>query len=128
MAPELSFLKLSDSIEPLCPRDSRIMRYDANGIDLSAEGESRATPHYRCGYQGCTMCYAPPEGYFTIIEAPDVTQPIEEPGVNLLQCPRHGGWLYRAIGDNPEEKLVWRCGVEECDYTRADFGPAWPSL
>jgi hypothetical protein len=127
MVREVSLLKLSDSIEPLCPRDSRVMRYDAKGIELSA-GEPRATSYYRCGYQGCTVCYAPSQGYFTIIETPDVPQPIEEPAVNLLQCPRHGGWLYCAMADNLEERLVWRCGVEGCDYTRADFGPAWPNL
>jgi hypothetical protein len=128
MAQEVSLLKLSDSIEPLCPRDSRMMRYDSKGIELSAEGQSRATPYYRCGYQGCTVCYAPSEGYFTIIETPDVPQPVEEPGVNLLQCPRHGGWLYRGTAEKQEKRLVWRCGVKGCDYTRADFGPAWPSL
>ena len=128
MAQKVSLLKLSDSIEPLCPRDSRVLRYDAQGIELSADGEARAIPHYRCGHQGCSVCYAPSEGYFSIIATPDVPQPIEEPGVNLLQCPHDGGWLYRAVADNQEERLVWRCGVEGCDYTRSDFGPAWPNL
>jgi hypothetical protein len=128
MAQDVSLLKLSDSIEPLCPRDSRVMRYEAEGIELSRESLSRATSYYRCGQQGCTMCYAPSDGYFTIIETPDVPEPIEEPGVNLLQCPHHGGWLYRGLAENQEERLVWRCGVKGCDYTRADFGPAWPNL
>jgi hypothetical protein len=122
MAQDVFLLELSDSIEPLCPRDSRAMRCDAD------ENDSRATPYYRCGYQGCTVGYAPSEEYFTIDGAPDVAQPIEEPGVNLLQCPRHGGWLYRGIAENQEERLVWRCAVKGCDYTRADFGPAWPNL
>jgi len=128
MAQEVFLLELSDSIEPLCPRDSRVMRCVAEGAAWSTENESRAIPHYRCGYQGCTVCYTPSGGYFTIVETPDVPQPIEEPGVNLLQCPRHGGWLYRGIAENQEERLVWRCGVKGCDYTRSDFGPAWPNL
>lgn len=82
------------------------MRYDAEGIELSVESESRATAHYRCGHQGCIMCYAPSDGYFTIIETPDVPQPIGEPDVNLLQCPRHGGWLYRGKAENQEERLT----------------------
>ena len=52
------------------------------------------------------MCYAPSDGYFTIIETPDVPQPIGEPDVNLLQCPRHGGWLYRGKAENQEERLT----------------------
>jgi hypothetical protein len=128
MAQDVFLLELSDSIEPLCPRDSRAMRCDAEGNELSVENDSRATPYYRCGYQGCTVGYAPSEEYFTIDGAPDVAQPIEEPGVNLLQCPRHAGWLYRGIAENQEERLVWRCAVKGCDYTRADFGPAWPNL
>jgi hypothetical protein len=128
MAQEVSLLNLSDSIEPLCPRDSRVMHYDAKGFELPAESEAKATPCYRCGHQGCTVCYTVADGYFTIIETPDVPQPVEEPGVNLLQCPRHGGWLHRAIADNQEERLVWRCGMGGCDYTRADCGPAWPTL
>jgi len=34
MAPELSFLRLSDAIEPLCPRDSRIMQCDYTRADF----------------------------------------------------------------------------------------------
>jgi hypothetical protein len=128
MAQEVFLLQLSDSVEPLCPRDGRVMRCDAEGTELSVESESRATPYYRCGYQACIVCYTPSEGYFTIVDPPDIAQPIEEPCVNLLQCPRHGDWLYRGIAENQEERLVWRCGMKGCDYTRADFGPAWPNL
>ena len=58
MAQEVFLLELSDSIEPLCPRDNRVMRCGAEGIELSGESESIATPYYRCGYRGCTVLHA----------------------------------------------------------------------
>ena len=48
MAQEVSLLHLNDSIEPLCPRDSRVMRYDAKGFELPAESKAKAMPCYRC--------------------------------------------------------------------------------
>jgi hypothetical protein len=128
MMQKISFHKMSESIAPLCPRDSRVMHYDANGLACSGEGENEsAMPCYRCDYQGCSVHYTPLDGYFSVIRMPDLPQAVEEPGVNLLQCPRHDAWLYRSVAENPGERLVWQCGVEGCDYTRADFGPAWPS-
>lgn len=128
MLQKISVYTLSRSIEPLCPRDSHVMRYDPNGLDWRPEEENRAVPSYRCGYEGCGVLYTPDDGYFTVIMMPDLAQPVEEPGVNLLQCPRHDAWLYRGWSENVAERLVWRCGVEGCDYTHSDFGPAWPSL
>jgi hypothetical protein len=105
------------------------MHFDARGLGLPGNAESAAeVPSYVCGYEGCSVRYTPREGYFTVIETPDLPEPVEEPGVNLLQCPRHAAWLYRSVAQNSGDHLVWRCGIEGCDYTRSDFGPAWPSL
>jgi len=125
----ISSQKLSHSIEPLCARDSHVMHYERRGLGLPRGAESAAeVPSYVCGYEGCTVRYTHLDGYFTIIETPDLPEAVEEPGVNLLQCPRHQAWLYRSVANNSGENLVWRCGVEGCGYTRADFGPAWASL
>lgn len=129
MVSKITSQKLSDSIEPLCPRDSHVMRYDRRGLGLPRGAETAAeVPSYVCGYEGCSVRYTHLDGYFTIIDAPDLPEAVEEPGVNLLQCPRHRAWLYRCVAGNSNENLAWRCGVEGCDYTRSDFGPAWASV
>src|SRR5438874_6345258 len=128
MAQDISLLKLNDAIEPLCPRDSHVMRYQAKGLKWPTGVDAKVMPCYLCDYEGCSVRYSPYDGYFTVIDTPDLPQAVEEPGVNLLRCPRHNAWLYRAFAKNQRDRLVWRCGVEGCDYTRADFGPAWPAL
>src|SRR5215467_608053 len=129
MMQKISLQKLSESIKPLCPRDRHVMRYDAKGIPTLGEADDDgAAPCYRCDFEGCTVRYTPVDGYFTVVEMPDLAQAVDEPGVNLLRCLRHEAWLYRAISEAPGEDLVWHCGVEGCDYLRANFGPAWPSL
>ena len=129
MKQKISLPKLNQSIKPLCPRDRHVMCYDGKGIPALGEADDDgAAPCYRCNCKGCTVRYTPVDGYFTVIEMPDLAQAVEEPGVNLLRCPRHAAWLYRAISETPGEDLVWRCGVQGCDYLRTNFGPAWPSL
>ena len=128
MTRQMELQKLSEVIEPLCPRDSRVMHFDAKGLAWEEDGKQRVTPSYGCEYEACSVRYTPLEGYFSAIMMPDVPQAVEEPGVNLLQCPLHNTWLYRAVAENSGDRLVWRCGVEGCDYTHADCGPTWPSL
>jgi hypothetical protein len=128
MMQDTSLLKLNDAIEPLCPRDGHVMRYRAHTTEWPTEAGTKTLPCYRCEHQGCSVRFSPYDGYFTVISTPDLPQAVEEPGVNLLQCPQHNAWLYRSIALNQGERLVWRCGVEGCDYTRADFGQAWPNL
>ena len=128
MTQQTELEKLSQSLKPLCPRDSRVMHFDARGLAWQEYGKQHVTPSYSCGYEGCSVRYTPLDGYFSSIMMPDLPQAVEEPGVNLLQCPSHNTWLYRAVGENTGDGLVWRCGVEGCDYTRADCGSAWPSL
>ena len=127
MMQDTSLLKLNDAVKPLCPRDSRVMHYNSKGIAGLADAETKISSGYRCHQEGCTVCYSLDDGYFTVVNTPDLPEAIEEPGVNLLQCPRHDAWLYRSIAENQGDRMVWRCGVEGCDYTRADFGPAWPN-
>lgn len=119
---------LSQSLKPLCPRDSRVMHFAADALARQQGGKRQATPCYGCGYQGCSVRYTPEDGYFTAIMTPDFPQAVEEPGVNLLQCPRHGSWLCRTVAENAGDGLVWRCPLEGCDYIHADCGAAWPSL
>ena len=124
----ISVQKLNPSLKPLCPRDGHSMHYSASGIEWKLDSETDRTPSYRCGYEGCGVHYTPEDGYFTVIMTPNLAQPVEEPGVNFLQCPQHDAWLYRCPADDPSEELVWKCGVEACHYTHSDLGPAWPSI
>jgi hypothetical protein len=109
---------LSRTLKPLCPRDSRVTHYERRvwryGIHAS----------YHCGYTGCSVRYTPQQGYFTVVKTPEQPYFVEEPATNVLQCPRHGAWLYRCQ-DEKEARIVWRCGVEECQHTHADIPGPW---
>ena len=114
---------LSHSLEPVCPRDDRRMRYEPKGISWKAtpaDKELQTLPSYHCNFEGCSVRYDAGNGYYTVVNTPDQPYFIEEPGVNLLQCPRHGTWLYRAENRRGDSHIVWRCGIEECDFARAD--------
>lgn len=126
MPQELSSKVLSRSISPICPRDNRTMGYEENGIRWTEElgSETQHASSYHCGYFGCSVRYNLTDGYFTVIDAPDLPQFIGEPGTNLVQCPRHGAWLYRSSEGDPSGRLSWRCGVEGCDYVHDDVGAA----
>ena len=127
MAQQTEVERLSQSLKPLCPRDSRVMRFLARGMAGPQEGRQHAPACYRCEYEGCSVRYTPLDGYFTAILMPDIPQAVEEPGINLLQCPRHNAWLCRTVAENSGDGLVWRCGVDGCEYVHADCGAAWPS-
>jgi hypothetical protein len=116
---------LSRALKPLCPRDDHCMHYDAKGIrwkDVS--GATDSVPSYRCGYVGCSVRYTLQQGYFTVVKTPDQPCFVEEPATNLLQCPRHGTWLYHCQ-DEKEDRFLWRCGVEDCHYTHTDVSGPW---
>ena len=78
---------LGGSLEPVCPRDNKIMRYEASGLPSGADDR----PAYRCGYQGCSVGYDLINGYFTLVGMPGHINPAEEPGVNTLKCPETRG-------------------------------------
>lgn len=126
MANQLYAERLSASIKPVCPRDGRVMRYEVEGIAWNTEKDRQTVPSYHCGYQGCSVRYAAADGYFTVIDMPDLPIFVEEPGINLLRCPRHGTWLYRSTKRPADESVVWRCGVSECDYASAAADTSLP--
>ena len=127
MTQQTELQKVSEELRPLCPRDGRVMHFDRTGVSWREAGKQQARPCYSCADRGCSVRYTPLDGYFTAILMPDLPQAVEEPGVNLLKCPRHETWLFRAVAENAGDALIWRCGVPGCDYTHADCGPAWPS-
>jgi len=51
-----------------------------------------------------------------LIGMPDHANPLDEPGVNTMRCPRHDHWLYRRENIHAEPGIDWCCGVEGCDY------------
>jgi hypothetical protein len=101
---------LSTKLEPLCPRDNSVMRYEASGLPSS---DNR--PSYRCGHEGCCVRYDLVNGYFTVVGMPEPMDPLEESGVDSLKCEKHGTWLYRR--DQAKERGdEWCCGVEGCKF------------
>ena len=116
---------LSQGLQPVCPRDRSVMRYQSGGIewkDEAGNGMGRKASYF-CGHAGCTVRYTPEQGYFTVVDTP--TQPyfVDEPGTNLLRCPDHHTWLYRSK-DAERDMFVWRCGIENCDCKRSDSAEA----
>ena len=114
---------LGHSLEPLCPRDDHAMKFEGKGISWKGDDddeEPQTLPSYHCNYEGCSVRYEPSDGYFTVVLTPDQPFFVEEPGVNLFRCPEHGTWLYRAENRDGGAHFRWRCGVDGCDYARAD--------
>ena len=116
---QVSETSLNHKLEPLCPRDDQPMHFEEKGISWNAaldEQQKESMPSYHCNYEGCSVRYDLLDGYFTVVNTPDQPYFIEEPGVNLLRCPQHGTWLYRAKSDSPDSRFEWRCGVDGCNY------------
>ena len=103
---------LNPELEPVCPRDDRIMRYEASGLRSGTDNR----PSYHCNYEGCSVRYDLVDGYFTLIGMPEQINPLQEPGVNTLRCDKHGSWLYRRRYQDRAHGSAWFCGVEGCDY------------
>jgi hypothetical protein len=114
-------LRLSRDLSPLCSRHEHVMRYEDHALEWKEKFDtmSQTLSSYHCGYLSCTVHYAPSEGYFTVVDTPDIPHFIEEPGVNLFRCPQHGTWLYQSRAEADARKFVWRCGIENCKYSRA---------
>jgi hypothetical protein len=109
--PANSFV-LDAKLEPVCPRDNKIMRYEASGLPSGTDNR----PSYHCGYEGCSVRYDLVDGYFRLIGMPEQINPVEEPGVNTLKCKRHEAWLYRRTNQAKEWGDEWCCGVEGCKF------------
>jgi hypothetical protein len=103
---------LDARLEPLCPRDNKVMRYEASGLPSGTDNR----PSYHCGHGGCSVCYDPVNGYFTLIGMPESINPLAEPGVNTLKCEKHETWLYRRRDQEGESGTAWCCAVQGCDY------------
>lgn len=101
------------------------MHFEPTGIhwtEVVEDSRSEHTmPSYHCGLNDCTVRYLPEQGYFTVINAPDIPNFVEEPGVNLLQCPKHGTWLYRRQKQHIPDQIEWCCGVDGCTYCHSDI-------
>jgi len=120
---EVTEYTLSRHLEPICPRDDHVMRFEARGIAwkaLPTDRRRETMPSYHCNFGGCSVRYDPANGYFTVVLEPEQPYFVEEPGVNLFQCPTHGAWLYRTKDQHTNSHLLWRCPVESCTYTHAD--------
>jgi hypothetical protein len=102
---------LNTHLKPLCSRDNNVMKYEAHRSRLNAGDEAS----FHCGFGGCSVRYNTNSGYFMLISMPEHANPVAEPGVNTLQCPKHHLWLYRRYID-AEAGVLWGCGVEGCDY------------
>lgn len=104
---------LSIHLRPLCSRDNHLMRYESAG----SKANTGSHASYHCGFAGCSVRYDPADGYYMLIGMPDRANPVDEPGVNTIRCPRDHQWLYRraTLGDEPG--FGWFCGVEGCDYS-----------
>lgn len=113
---------LSTHLKPLCSRDNHVMKYESAGS--KANTGDRAS--YHCGVAGCSVRYSPTDGYYMLIGMPDHANPVDEPAVNILKCPKHDHWLYRRENLDAKPGVRWCCGIEGCDYgydadTRGDW-------
>jgi hypothetical protein len=103
---------LDANLEPICPRDNNVMRYEATGIPRGTDNR----PSYHCSPEECSVRYDLVDGYFTLMGASEHMYATEEPGVNSLKCEKHRTWLYRRRDQDGESGAAWCCGVEGCDY------------
>ena len=113
---------LNSHLKPLCSRDNHVMKYESRGSRSNADNQVS----YHCGFEGCSVRYHSTNGYYMLIGMPDHANPVDEPGVNTVKCPKHGHWLYRRQNSGAQAGVRWCCGVEGCDYgynaeTRGDW-------
>lgn len=119
---ETSTLAMSHHLKPRCPRDNRTMHYEPEGIRWKdTSGTIGSLPSYHCNYTGCSVRYDVSNGYFTVILEPDVPYFVEEPATNQMRCPRQ---LFRELEDLTD-RFILRCGIDGCNYVRADVGGIW---
>jgi hypothetical protein len=102
---------LNSHLKPLCSRDNHVMKYEARDSQSNAGHQAS----YHCGFEGCSVRYDASDGYHMLIGMPDHANPVDEPGVNTAQCPKHG-WLYRRKNIHRETGVDWSCAAEGCDY------------
>ncbi len=103
---------LGSDLRPLCSRDDHVMRYEPHG----SRANTGNYDSYHCSSCGCSVRYNTIDGYFTLLGISGQTYTISEPGVNTVQCPADGSWLYRQANPRNNKGIQWNCGVEGCDY------------
>ena len=104
---------LNSHLQPLCSRDDHIMNYEARGSRQNTGNNDS----YHCSSHGCSVRYNSIDGYFTLMGMTGQTYTISEPGVNAMECPTHGSWLYRQKNSKREKGVQWNCGVDGCSYS-----------
>jgi hypothetical protein len=109
-----SAIGLNTHLQPLCPRDDHAMKFESAG----SRANTGLQASYHCGSGGCCVRYNSLEGYFTLMGSSGQTYTVEEPGVNTMECPVHGHWLYRQKNSDTEAGVRWRCGILGCDYSQ----------
>jgi hypothetical protein len=115
---QVNSIVMSHHLRPRCPRDSHVMSYEPRGIRWkSGTGQTETLPSYHCDYLGCSVRYDPANGYYTVINEPDVPYFVDEPAANLVRCPLHGTWLYREVQDKTGRSLL-KCGVDGCTHVQ----------
>lgn len=108
---------------PCCTTDHSLDLVTTN--EQTAENATFRVATYHCGYNGCSVRYAPEHGYFTVLKAPDLLVLVEEPAVNTLQCPIHNTWLYRRTNRVASDLNGAACGCQGCDYGHVDVPGNW---
>jgi hypothetical protein len=102
------------------------MKFDSDGVrwEQTADHATFKVGTYHCGYNGCSVRYAPEHGSFTVVKAADLPVFVEELTVNTLQCPIHNTWLYRRTRSGGVG-FEWRSGCQGCDYCHVDVPGNW---
>ena len=108
-----SAVVLGSHLKPLCSRDDHVMNYEVHG----SRGNTGSYDSYRCTSRRCSVRYNSIDGYFTLMGMMGQTYTISEPGVNTVECPTHGSWLYRQNNADHEKGVQWNCGVDGCNFS-----------
>jgi hypothetical protein len=103
---------LNRHLNPFCPRDNHVMKYEFHGP--RPDVERRAS--YHRGFDGCSVRYDANDGYHTLLRVDEHCHRLEEPGVNTFKCPRHNSWLYRKEDLVTKPGVRWCCGIDGCGY------------
>src|SRR5260370_17223054 len=105
------------------------MKYEFRGYRSNARNQAS----YHCGFEGCSVRYNSTDGYYMLIGMPNHANPVDEPGVNTVKCPKHDHWLYRRENIDAESGVGWCCGVKVCNYgytanTKGDLVSSYQSF
>jgi hypothetical protein len=114
--------KMRNDIKPFCPIHHWRMAHDA--------GSTKVGPSYRCSYDGCTVRYTRPQGYFELKNTEDAQNFVVN--AEILCCtydPKHYpaivGYAKESIGHQTQESRHWQCLDANCSFSlRQKLSPA----